>query len=39
MIYTLKTVLAMNIAYDAHNGTYDKNGAPTFSTRSTLPSR
>ncbi len=26
MIYTPKTVLAMNIAYDAHNGTYDKNG-------------
>ncbi len=28
MIYTPKTVLAMNIAYDAHNGTYDKNGVP-----------
>lgn len=38
-IYTPKTVPAMNIAYDAHNGTYDKNGFPTFSTRSILQSR
>ena len=28
MIYTQKTVLAMNIAYDAHHGAKDKNGVP-----------
>ena len=28
MIYTSLTYLAMRIAYDAHHGTLDKNGAP-----------
>lgn len=28
MIYTPLTYLAMRIAYDAHHGTLDKNGAP-----------
>lgn len=28
MIYTPMTVLAMNIAYDAHHGAYDGNGVP-----------
>ena len=39
MIYTPKTVLATNIAYNAQNGTYDKTGSPIFSTLFTLPSR
>jgi len=28
MLYTPLTYLAMRIAYDAHHGTLDKNGAP-----------